>query len=225
MSFHKKNIVLQHTLVDTYTYTSDGSHVNKKYKPRERQEHGTYLLKQLDSMWKNAEQRKAMFATIKEREGTYIEVKGADNCDLLYKSLENVKEGIEFLNLREDTLGEENITVQSAMVFIPDGKENFLNNKIQQYLCGEAKSGKPKNRELVESIETIQLATLSAFWTGNLEDMPDQTCGWCEFWIRADYGHEKDTSHDFFEICKCEQIAYKERIIIFPEKVIVLARG
>jgi len=79
-------------LTNTYeehSYTSDSTIITKNYKPRIRQEHGEYLLKQLNQVWVDEDQRKAMFASIQERQGTYIEVKGAENCDLLFKSLES----------------------------------------------------------------------------------------------------------------------------------------
>lgn len=224
MSFHKKNIFLNNTLVEQHTYTSDNAIISKTYKERDRNVHGQYLLHQLDSVWKINEQRKAMFATIKDRHGTYIEVKGAENCDLLFKSLDNATEGIEFLNLRDEKSEDGNASLQSATVFIPEGKESYFNKKVQQYLTEEVKSGKPKNKELVESIETIQLAVMSSFWTGDKNNIPEQDECWCEFWIRAETDNEIQSANSFFDICNHNQISYKERIITFPEKVIVLVR-
>lgn len=131
MAFHKKNLILTNTLIEEHTYTSDGSIVHGNYKDRERQSHGQYLLRQLDNVWKTEEQRKAMFATIKDRHGTYIEVKGAENCDLLFNSLDNTTEGIEFLKLRNEESADGSVSVQSATVFIPEGKELFFNKKTQ----------------------------------------------------------------------------------------------
>lgn len=224
MAFHKKNLILTNTLIEEHTYTSDGSIVHGNYKDRERQSHGQYLLRQLDNVWKTEEQRKAMFATIKDRHGTYIEVKGAENCDLLFNSLDNTTEGIEFLKLRNEESADGSVSVQSATVFIPEGKELFFNKKIQQYLNENSKWEKPKNKKLVESIETIQLAAMSSFWTGDLKDLPTQNEAWCEFWIRTDVTQEKETAETFFNICDENQICYKKRIIIFPEKVIVLVK-
>jgi hypothetical protein len=101
LAFHKKNIFLTNTY-EEHSYTSDSTVITKNYKPRIRQEHGEYILKQLNKVWADEDQRKAMFASIRERQGTYIEVKGAENCDLLFKSLESAKQGIEFLNLRNE---------------------------------------------------------------------------------------------------------------------------
>jgi hypothetical protein len=224
LAFHKKNLVLTNTLIEEHIYTSDSSIVHEHYKERERQSHGQYLLRQLDNVWKTEEQRKAMFATIKDRQGTYIEVKGAENCDLLFNSLDNATEGIEFLKLRNEESADGSVSVQSATVFIPDGKESFFNKKVQQYLTEESKWGKPKNKKLVESIETIQLAVMSSFWTGDLADIPTKNEAWCEFWIRTDATQEKKTAEIFFGICDKNQISYKKRIITFPEKVIVLVK-
>lgn len=225
MAFHKKNLVLTSTLVETHTYTPDGAIVKEKYKKRERQSHGRYLLRQLDNVWRTEEQKKAMFATIKDRHGTYIEVKGAENYDLLFNSLDNATEGIEFLKLRNEENVDGSVCVQSATVFVPEGKESFFNKKVQQYLSEDTKWGKPKNKNLVESIETIQLAVISSFWTGDLKDIPNKNEAWCEFWIRTDVSQEKETAEYFFDICNENQISYKKRIIIFPEKVIILVKA
>ena len=225
MIFHKRNLFLSNTLVEQHTYTSDGAVINKHYVPRDRNKHGKKLLRQLDYVWKTEEQRKATFASIKERQGTYIEVKGAENCDLLFNSLGNATQGIEFLNLRNEIDEQENVSVQSATVFIPEGKEHYFNDKVQQYISENNKrSGQPRNKELVESIETIQLAVLSSFWIGDKNDIPEKTECWCEFWLRAKAEKEKETAHSFFELCEKEQINYKDRVITFPEKVIVLVK-
>lgn len=95
----KKNFILENTY-EVHQYTADGTRGGQVFKPRDRESHGRRLLKQLDSLWKSNEQQRAMFAAIKERQGTYIEFKGAENCDLVSKSLENATQGITLLNFR-----------------------------------------------------------------------------------------------------------------------------
>ena len=221
MAFHKKNIILTNTY-EEHSYTSDSTVITKNYKPRIRQEHGEYLLKQLNQVWADEDQRKAMFASIRERQGTYIEVKGAENCDLLFKSLENAKQGIEFLNLRNENV-EEGV-VQSATVFIPEGKENYFNDRVQKYLHEETKGGNIRYKELVESIETIQLAVLSSFWIGDPKDIPDEVESWCEFWLSTAAGNEIAEANEFYQLCDQYQIVHDDKYIVFPEKVIVLLK-
>lgn len=229
MDRQKKNIIL-HNTYDAINFISDSSRSNNKIKPRDREFHGQRLLRQFENVWKTNEQQKAMFATIKERQGTYIEFKGASNCDLLIKSLENTSQGIELLNVRSITQADNEI-VECATVFIPDGKEHYFNDQIQDYLDQEkkTKNGNPMYKKLIESIETIQLAVISSFWIGNEKHIPDQIPVWCEFWLSQGFFNSKKFYKDnivagFFEYCESLGIAHKDTCINFPENSIVLAK-
>ena len=222
MTTSKKNFILQDTY-EIHQYTADSSRSRTAFAPRNRDSHGKRLLRQLDDVWKGNEQQKAMFASIKEREGTYIEFKGAEDCDLVSKSLENNREGIELLNFRNE-ISSNGVKVQAATVFVPTGKEGYFNKKVQEYLEENTIKGNAKNKPLVESIESIRLAVISSFWTGNIGDIPDNTDVWCEFWLRSGDLDEKSTSNQFYQLCGKLGIEHKETCIIFPEKVIVLAK-
>ena len=219
MPFHKKNLILK----DTYEvdiYTSDSARGNNKFKPRDKNVHGNYLLRQLNYVWSADEQHKAMFATLKQQEGIYIEFKGAENCDLITKSLENASQGIKLLNLRD--IENENGITQSATVYIPIDKKDYFNKKVQEYLEKYTNSGNPKNKDLVESIETIQLAVISSFWIGDINDMPNETEVRCEFWLWSELENERQTAKEFYSICQELKIQHDRKMITFPEKVVVM---
>lgn len=218
----KKNLILENTY-EVHQYTADGSRATQVFKPRERISHGTRLLKQLDSVWQGDEQQKAMFAAIKERQGTYIEFKGAENCDLVSKSLENASQGIKLLNFRNE-ISDDDAIVQAATVFVPTGKENYFNKKIQDYLEKNTSKGNAKNKSLVESIETIKLAVVSSFWIGDIGNIPTDTAEWCEYWLSAKASEEKEVATKFYSLCDKMQIPHKDTCIVFPEKVVVLAK-
>ena len=219
MPFHKKNLILK----DTYEvdiYTSDSARGNNKFKPRDKNVHGNYLLRQLNYVWSADEQHKAMFATLKQQEGIYIEFKGAENCDLITKSLENASQGIKLLNLRD--IENENGITQSATVYIPIDKKDYFNKKVQEYLEKYTNSGNPKNKDLVESIETIQLAVISSFWIGDINDMPNETEVRCEFWLWSELECERQTAKEFYSIYQELKIQHDRKMITFPEKVVVM---
>ena len=218
----KKNFVL-HNTYEVHQYIPDGTRNTSKILSRNRNIHGNRLLKQLDAVWQNNEQQKAMFASIKERQGTFIEFKGADDCDLVFKSLENVKEGIRLLNFRNE-ISANGATVQSATVFVPVGKEGYFNHKVQEYLTKKTKGGNVRNKPLVESIENIRLAVISSFWIGNVNDIPGETSVWCEFWLRTEAMEEIEIAQKFYKTCSIMGIQHKDSYIVFPEKVVVLAR-
>lgn len=218
----KKNLILENTY-EVYQYTADGTRGGHVIKQRDRESHGRQLLKQLDFVWQRNEQQKAMFAAIKERQGTYIEFKGAENCDLVSKSLENSTQGITLLNFRNE-ISDNGATVQVATVFVPVGKENYFNKKIQEYLERDTSAGHARNKSLVESIETIKLAVVSSFWIGDVKHIPTETSEWCEYWLRTEPWEEKKVATQFYDLCDKMEIQHKDTCIVFPEKVVVLAK-
>ena len=72
-------------------------------------------------------------AAISYNTGTYVEFVGAENCDLLTKSLEDGRQGIKLLNVRDvvSSLDEEQnpIITTKATVFIPNGKEDVFSKR------------------------------------------------------------------------------------------------
>ena len=54
-----------------------------------------------------------------------------------------------------------------------------------QYETEDTIEEKPRNKDLVESIEEIKAAFLEAFWIGKKEDIPGGDPRWCEIWLRT----------------------------------------
>jgi len=74
-----------------------------------------------------------------------------------------------------------------ATVFVPEGKLTHFLNKITQYQEQNTSesSNKPKNKDLIESINAIKLAALEALWTDGLELLPAEDDSiWWEVWLR-----------------------------------------
>ena len=79
--------------------------------------------------------------------------------------------------------------ITRATVFIPSGKqENFL-KKIRKYAEEDTKKGKPKNADLVQSVEDMRLAVLESFWRDDLSLLPQGAmAAWCEIWLAGNRG-------------------------------------
>lgn len=68
--------------------------------------------------------------------------------------------------------------------------------KVTAYINEITKYNKPKNAELVESIQSIGLATIEALWTDE-EPMPEGNGNhWWEIWIRTAELSALDSSCD-----------------------------
>lgn len=225
MSGERRHIILNND-VERADYTPlNRPGGNPRLAVRDRSKHGKAILEQLGKAWKENTKQRAMFASIKDREGTYLEFRGRQECDLIYKSLENIAQGIKLLNVRKE-MHTNSGTVQAATVFVPTGKENYFNKKVQQYISkNNDKTGKPKNKELIESIENVRLAVISSFWIGKDGTIPGEVAVWCEYWLRAEAGNEQEEALKFYTLCDELGIAYKkDKIIEFPEKAIVIAK-
>ncbi len=100
---------------------------------RDREIQSQRLLNQFERIWQQKEQLQQQRSAqqIATREGTYIQFTSAANHDLITKSLEDLRQGIRLLNVRE--ISEENQTQIRATVYVPKGREGLFINKINSY--------------------------------------------------------------------------------------------
>ena len=184
---------------------------------RNRIEHGTKLLSQLEKIRNN---NISTATSIVKNHGTYIEFESSPNLDLKLSSLESLKNGIKLLNVRKLGKKDENI-ITMATVFVPKDKEQYFIKKITEYLNENTKTSKnPKNNDLVASIDNIKNALIKSFWCGKLEEIPDENKKWCELWISDD----TDISEaEFKNTLESLDIEYKNQVLTFPERKVILA--
>ena len=206
---------------------------------RDRQQYGNFLKKKFEALWEQAKKeednRKAISLPFKV--GFYIEFKSKVGFDLITKSLENTKSGIRLLNIREEGQDQEKITI--ATVYIPYDKVSLFLKKINDYLKQNTQSGKPKNKDLIESIEDMNLAVLESFWNNKKFFPKENEVVNCEVWLRIseDSKAKENKSRDieeqidqFFKTCdKLNKYSFsqnkinydKDQKIYFPERAVV----
>jgi len=188
-----------------------------------RLEHGQKLLKQFRKAWEEAKsinaRRRAVSLAVKD--GIYLEFESAPDFELVTKSLERPSSGIRLLNIRtEDINGEK---IHKATVFVPRGKESFYLKKIQDYIeKNNKRSQKPKNENLIASMNEVKLAFVDAFWQGRKEWMPENERQWCEIWLNNDSGAAEIETR---KICQEMGISLQNETLIFPERRVILAKA
>ena len=160
MAVDKKNIFLSQT-AERLSYSSDSHPVGNKYPHRATTAHADFIQRKLKECYDESFTQRQV-AAVRYKDGVYLEFSGASQHDLAVKSLENRTQGIRLLNVRKDT---ETSTVK-ATVYIPAGKENYFIQKVEEYASKQTESGKPRNNDLVSSIENVKLAVLESFWIG-----------------------------------------------------------
>lgn len=101
---------------------------------RNRVSQSQKLLQQFDEIWRQKDQieQQREAEQVATRDGTYISFTSAAGHDLITKSLEDLKQGIRLLNIKEVPLVE-NQTQIRATVYVPSGKEGLFIRKINSY--------------------------------------------------------------------------------------------
>ncbi|MCT1903530.1 S8 family peptidase [Oceanobacillus sojae] len=225
MAVEKKNIFLQNTK-NALEYSSPRRPIGTNFPVRPNvRTHGEFIQQRIKNSYeRSADQKRA--AAIKYKNGTYLEFSSESGYDLALKSLENIRQGIRILNVREDL--EKKIT--KATVYVPGGKEKYFVKKIEEYIEKTTDKGKPKNNDLISSIEDISLALLDAFWIGKVSDMPVDNARWCEVWLRFDAKKTEELTNDnkmkaikqLTDCCEALNISLNESEIVFPERIVKL---
>ncbi len=214
---------------ESITYKTQGFGPQLTIPDRDRQSHGARLVATFERIWQQAQsitnERTAVSLPVKN--GLYVEFKGAPGCDLVTKSLEDIRAGIKLLNIREQ-IDDHGIRQTFATVFIPSGKENYFLNKIRKYIEeNDRRSGLPKNQPLINSIEDVSLAILESFWTDSRTQIPNnEETSYCELWLKSIQGNEETVLNETREICDILSIdLFTNRVLLFPERIVCLIKA
>lgn len=211
----RPNLILAGTC-HSEPYTAPQSYGGKPPIARDRRTHSAKLSRELSRAFAEDSERSAH--AVADRYGTYLEFTGPSGGDLLTKSLEDIRQGVRLLNVRQRG------DVTHATVFIPSGKESFFLDRVEEYgdLERVTKTGNPLHGELVSSIEDIRLAIVESLWTGREDMRPSDVKQWLEIWLRT----SKDEDGHFFEgyaaLLGTLGIEHKSTRILFPERMVTL---
>jgi len=225
---HLPHILVKNTATASgYTRPPRPNNSTLKTPERNRNAHAEFLLSKL-------QQAQAQESNIIEEQkafgldagnGIYISFESDPEFELKFESLEFQPSGIELCALKES--GGQWI----ATIFVPEGKLPHFLKKITQYRDEETKpktagkSGNPKNKDLVESISDIKLATIDALWTDDTQLLPEDTQApiWWEVWLR----HSHKFDYEAFLREHAEQLGMKvsEEAIRFLDRTVLLVHG
>lgn len=204
-------------------YTSTGGGPKIVLPTRNRQSHGEYLKTRLQTAWDESENEFATFHS--ERNGIYLEFQSSPGFKMAVKSLENLQQGIRLCNVRtvkqqyqETDSDTEEITY--ATVYIPKEKIRVFFEKVEKYLNEETNKGKPKNANLLESLDELRKALLiESFWLDDKDLIPEKESLWCEVWLRGD---DEEVINRFDQLLATQNINSKTGYIRFPERTVKL---
>ena len=204
--------------------TPQGGRGQRNIPIRDRISHSAALLNKFDTIWNEQRQfdQQRQAAAIPTRCGTYLSFTSSIGYDLITKSLEDMRQGIRLLNVKN--IGEDGNPQVRATIYLPRGKEFHFINKITKYQTENTQTGKPKNASLVESIEDVYSSLLESFWTDKIQLLPDNNAKWCEVWLNVNTKEKKEQEeiNTFETILERIGIEHKPNYIIFPERAVML---
>lgn len=198
-----------------YTYPGGGGNNNGLPK-RDRFKHAAKLQQELSDA---VEKDKASA----ERGGTYLCFNSSKGYALDPEQFNNASKDVQLLNL-QTTDGDD--AVATATVYVPEEHSDFFESKVSDYGNPELKTPKnnPKNKSLVESIDSIAAASAHSLWFGNPADYPKEMPAWCEIWIGVGREEAKELFERFEAWCSDNQVEASKDYLAFPERLVVLAR-
>ncbi|MBY0416525.1 MAG: hypothetical protein K2W88_00485, partial [Pararheinheimera sp.] len=190
---------------------------------KDRNSHGGGLLEKLHQLTPVLAEAAALQreAGVGEGIGLQIEFESFPDVELAFESLARERSGIELRNVRQDN----NKTF--ATVFVPDGKLEFFEKLITDYLDenNDKKSG-PAHSKLINAISEIRAATLQALWTDTPDSMPtrDDEHLWWEVWLPT-RGDRQGIVDQFKGMAAGLGFRNAPGVLHFPERSVLLVYG
>ena len=211
-----KHIILTDS-VSSESYTSPNQVPRPRYPERTRGEHAQHLLSQVSRIRTDVQtKRDSVPVGAPAADGIYLEIDSKPGFDLTVKSLDLPSLGMELLSVRKVEDDEKTV----ATVFVPDRSISKFIRKLEQYKDEDTRTGKPKNKSLVESIDQIRAAVVRSLWTDADDTFPDQEESmWWEIWLRS----TADALPNFFSYVRSRNILFSNRTLVFPDRYVVLA--
>ena len=191
---------------------------------RDRAQHGNALQGQIQQLRPIAEQAKEAQQAlgIQDGIGLRIQFESFNDVKLAFESLANKPKGIELLNYKEE--GGQGF----ATVFVPDGKLDYFEKVIVEYLNDRkgAQGQSLDHKALINTIQSIHVAQLEALWTDDPELLPrdDDELIWWEAWLPVRENREA-TVATFTMVAEMLSIRVLDGALRFPERTILLIQS
>jgi hypothetical protein len=196
-------------------------------RPRNRIQHSQQLTQALATVVEEAGvRRRGEAAAAPADAGIYVQFQAPAGVDLKLESLENKHAGIEVRGVHRTPGTEGAAYVETATVFIPEGKVSHFLSRFREYATEDTKTGKPKNRDLVDRIAAIRLATLRALWTDDATEFPpDDASTWWEVWLRRDVEVPGSEVRRFEAFARAQNLGLGARHLAFDDRTVCLVRA
>ncbi|HGS7150257.1 TPA: S8 family peptidase [Klebsiella variicola subsp. variicola] len=189
----------RHMLLNGYVspenYRSRSTGRSPQVPSRNRVMQGTSLLNQYNRILINYDQRPKL-PPITDESGIYVKIVSFEQCYLPIDKIDNTYFNLCSLVKRDDR--------EVAIIYISESNRSKFITKLNDYL-NPLKDGAdfPRNHMLIDSIESIELADITSFWTDKVELLPldHNQEKWFEIWLKGDDDSAKNIAN-----AVCERI-------------------
>lgn len=168
-----------------FSYTSKNNVPKPSIPVRNYYKHANNLLIEFSNAEKDFnKQKNDIFKDIDDfdNNGVYLTICSAPNFNLPLDSLDTRDIRLANVQFNNET------KIEEATIFIPENKRSLFLNKLNEYINSISKDPNvnPKNKQLVNCIDHIKLASIKDFWTDSIEFFPkdEQSTIWWEVWIK-----------------------------------------
>ena len=195
------------------------------WRPTDRRAHAKALRAELQRAAEEEDVRRAALDVVVHgaQKGLYIRVQSPHGAELALQSLEDRRFGIELRSVQSLPPDENGKSAQLAVVYVPDGALKGFFRKLEDYETKETLKGEPRNKELVDRIAEIRLATLRALWTDDPTVYPSEgEIIWWEVWLRRE---DKRELERFAEYAQVVGMSLGEHRLAFDDRLVILTRG
>jgi hypothetical protein len=219
----------RHIVIDTPPeaegFTSRRSGRAKSFeRPADRAAHARQLTEGLTAAVEQVAARRVAEGAAPE--GILIQFMAPPDIGLNLDSLESKRAGIELRAVRRTKQGPDQPPVETATVFIPGPQVQYFLKRFQQYANEDTSKGLPKNRELVDRIASIHMATLRALWTDDAVEFPaDDADMWWEVWLRRDEETPGAELDRFRAFAVAHHVTLGTRRLVFDDRTVCLVRA
>lgn len=220
-----EHIFLPSSVVTKANYKASSAPFKPKFPVRDRPSHVESLLNKFDLIRKKIQEDAANPSplTLRDKQGSYWQFASKEGFDLQFGSLESKRNGIRLVNVRAR---EDDSESTIATVFVPTGKEQFLQKKLTDYRDSLAPDAKRlRNTAFVDSIEEIGLALMKSLWLDKPERLPQTVPQWIEVWIRLEDISMNDAFEEFSLLTSELGLEIKSETLEFPERGVFLVKA
>lgn len=216
-------LVLGKTVGEPYRPHKAGRGKQKRLRPKDPEAHARALKASLEGAQDAAMKRRASAAISIPgvNPGVCLAITSPPGIPLNLEALDLRSSGIELLSVTP-RLTKEGQVIELATVFVPDQKIGILLKRLDEYVHGRTPKGARKHAALVETLASIQLATLQALWTDSGQFPEASNPTWWEVWLRRTDGREEERLLAF---AKSREIEVGSRRLEFPDRVVRTLRA